>query len=72
MSKPTDSSYRVRIRAFVAATPGELAEHVNAFLADIPAAFVRGVRFQTMAVAATMDEEPRWEYAGLVEYEAER
>ncbi len=65
----TDSSYCVQVRVFHAATPGELADQVNGFLADVPAAFVRAVWFQTVAVAVLRDEEPRWEYAVLVEYE---
>lgn len=68
----SDNSYRLQVRIFHAGAPGELTEQVNGFLADIPAVYVRAVRFQTAAVSATMDEQPRWEYAALIEYEAER
>lgn len=65
----TEGNRRVRVRVFHAGTPGELAEQVNGFLAGLPAACVRAIRFQTAAVATLRDDEPTWEYAALVEYE---
>ncbi len=66
-----EGSYRVQVRVFHAGTPGELAEVVNGFLAHLPAPSIRAVRFHTAAVAALRDDEPRWEYAALVEYEVD-
>lgn len=65
-----ERSHRLQVQIFHAGTPGKLAEQVNDLPADLPAAFVRWVRFQTAAVSATTDEEPRWEHAALVEFEA--
>jgi len=59
--------YRVQVRVFHGGTPVDLARQVNGFLAELPAAYVRAL--QTAAVAATIDEEPGWEYAALIEYE---
>jgi len=67
-----EDGYRVQVRTFHAGTPAELDAQGNRFLAGLPAATVRAVRFQTAAVAALRDDEPRWEYAALVEFEAER